>query len=665
MAGVLPSISDIRCEVPELRGDNFKIWKERILLQLGCMDIDYAIRKDEPHKITDTSTPEQILLYERWEKSNRLSVMYIKTKISAGIRGSIEQHENVRELLKAIDEQFVTSDKALASTLIMKFTSLKLTAIRGVREHIMEMRDIVAQLKKLEVEMSESFLVHFILNTLPPQNEATFVEEIASFIFHEKINMAQSDIAEDLVGIDSRLCEIEPLLCLKAADVRIIGIWGMSGIGKTTLAGAIFERFRNQFEGCVFFENVGTQLEREGIEGLQEKLLPKILGLKNLSLTGRPSIKAALGSKKVLIVLDNVKDPMIIEKIAKKRDWFGVGSRIIITTTNKNVLRTHEVKEIYEVKKFDGDEAMKIFSRYAFKQDHPRKDFVELSKSIIACTHGLPLAIKLLGDLLFEKSKHEWETKLDKLNKDLKLGINCLQMSYNELNDDEQCLFLDIACFFKGENIDYVAKILDNHNCCPIDGIHALVDKSLITISGNKLQMHDLLQEMGREVVCQKSQEPGKRTRLWKHEDISLVLKNNKGTEEVEGISLDLSHVKEKLHFKTPAFARMNKLKLLKVYNSGGASKKGNLVLLTSLGGLKMLGGMRPTEFNLFLDVIHGSPRDIFCELNDLHSLEVGFFCNAFNWDGVMRGIVLVEVGGLVKEQGEKSSCKGTRSSSI
>ena len=105
------------------------------------MDIDYDIRKDEPHKITDTSTPGEILLYKRWEKSNRLSVMYIKTKISAGIRGSIEQHENVCEFLKAIDEQFVTSDKSLASTLIMKFTSLKLTSIRDVREHIMEMRD--------------------------------------------------------------------------------------------------------------------------------------------------------------------------------------------------------------------------------------------------------------------------------------------------------------------------------------------------------------------------------------------------------------------------------------------------------------------------------------------------------------------------------------------
>ena len=96
-------------------------------------------------------------------------MMYIKTKISAGICGSIEQHENVCELLKVIDEQFVTSDKALASTLIMKFTSLKLTCIKGVREHIMEMTNVVAQLKKLKVEMSKSFLVHFILNIFPPQ----------------------------------------------------------------------------------------------------------------------------------------------------------------------------------------------------------------------------------------------------------------------------------------------------------------------------------------------------------------------------------------------------------------------------------------------------------------------------------------------------------------
>ena len=92
--------------------------------------------------------------------------MFIKTNISASIHSSVDKHEKVKDLLKAIDDQFVTFDKAPASTLIMQFSSLKLQGIRGVRDHIMRMRDIVAQLKALEVTMSDSFLVHYILCTL-------------------------------------------------------------------------------------------------------------------------------------------------------------------------------------------------------------------------------------------------------------------------------------------------------------------------------------------------------------------------------------------------------------------------------------------------------------------------------------------------------------------
>ncbi|XP_047320426.1 uncharacterized protein LOC124924428 [Impatiens glandulifera] len=160
------TVTDIKCEIPELVGDNYKIWKERILLHLGCLDIDDAIRKDEPI-IDDESTTDDLLLHERWDRSNRLSMMFIKSKISESIRGSIEEHKNVKALLKGVDEQFATSDKALASTLIIKFTTTRLTTMRGVREHIMKLRDIAAQLKRLEVDMSESFLVHYILATLP------------------------------------------------------------------------------------------------------------------------------------------------------------------------------------------------------------------------------------------------------------------------------------------------------------------------------------------------------------------------------------------------------------------------------------------------------------------------------------------------------------------
>ena len=113
------SFSDIQCDVLKLKGDNYKIWKERILLQLGWMNIDYTIKKDEPPTITYESSRVIVALYDQWEQSNRLSVMFIKTKISASIPGFVDQQEKHQDLLKAIDDQFITSDKALANTMIM------------------------------------------------------------------------------------------------------------------------------------------------------------------------------------------------------------------------------------------------------------------------------------------------------------------------------------------------------------------------------------------------------------------------------------------------------------------------------------------------------------------------------------------------------------------
>lgn len=54
------------------------------------MNIDRAIKKDESPKITNTNTTENIMFYEKWEGLNRLNMMFIKTKISTGIRGSVD-----------------------------------------------------------------------------------------------------------------------------------------------------------------------------------------------------------------------------------------------------------------------------------------------------------------------------------------------------------------------------------------------------------------------------------------------------------------------------------------------------------------------------------------------------------------------------------------------
>ncbi|GAV60642.1 UBN2_2 domain-containing protein [Cephalotus follicularis] len=134
--------------------DNFADWKEKILLTLGCMDIDLALRVDEPPIPTKLSAPNEKAAYERWERSNRLSLMFIKSHVTKSIRGSIPDCDKIADYMKSVEEQFVRSDKALASTLMKKLSGIRFDNSKSVREHIMEMRDIAAQLKSLEVEIS-------------------------------------------------------------------------------------------------------------------------------------------------------------------------------------------------------------------------------------------------------------------------------------------------------------------------------------------------------------------------------------------------------------------------------------------------------------------------------------------------------------------------------
>jgi hypothetical protein len=68
------------------------------------MDKDYAIRKDEPLAVTNISTSKDITLYEQWELTNYISMMFIKTRIYAGVCGSVDQNEKVCDLLKVIDD---------------------------------------------------------------------------------------------------------------------------------------------------------------------------------------------------------------------------------------------------------------------------------------------------------------------------------------------------------------------------------------------------------------------------------------------------------------------------------------------------------------------------------------------------------------------------------
>ncbi|XP_054778480.1 disease resistance protein Roq1-like [Prosopis cineraria] len=182
------------------------------------------------------------------------------------------------------------------------------------------------------------------------------------------------------------------------------------------------------------------------------------------------------------------------------------------------------------------DESLQLFSNKAFDKNHPEDDYLELSKFVVEYTGGLPLALDILGTFLYRRSMAEWTDALDRLkqNPDDKI-LQVLEISYDGLNEEEKTVFLDIACFFRGWKKDEVTQILESCDLHPTIGIKVLIEKTLLVemedhLGGCILEMHDLLQQLGRHIIGRESNNVHERSRLWLSEDIE------QGSQEIKAI---------------------------------------------------------------------------------------------------------------------------------
>ena len=353
---------------------------------------------------------------------------------------------------------------------------------------------------------------------------------------YTKFSGRQLFVAKYPVGVNSRATTIESLLDIKENDFRMLGIYGLGGIGKTTIAKAVYNKIAKHFEGSFFLENVRENSRTsDSIIQLQKKILFNILRGKHWNVEsvahGTNMIRERLQRKRVLLILDDVDESNQIENLIGNCDWFFSRSRVLITTRNKNVLATlGKVCTTYKVKELDKCEALELFNQHAFRGKKLEEDYFEVANQVIQYAGGLPLALKIIGSDLCGRTKSEWKGAVHQYGKFGEREVHkILKVSYDGLKEPEKVIFLDIAFFFKGRNKDYVVNILDACNLCPTYGIPNLVNKCLITIGHDGiLWMHDLVQQMGWEIVQQES--PNilqKRSRLL-HGDALEVLIGNK-----------------------------------------------------------------------------------------------------------------------------------------
>ncbi|CAL2276277.1 unnamed protein product [Prunus armeniaca] len=398
--------------------------------------------------------------------------------------------------------------------------------------------------------------------------ERKLIENIVEWVWMKVHRRFKSLDSRELVGMKFIREHIDLLLAHPTDDVRFMGIWGMGGIGKTTIAKLVYDSISTHFESSSFLANVREVSQRGCLVDLQRQLLSPILKDQIAQVWdeqwGTSVIKNCLYNKKILLILDDVSESSQLEKLAGEKDWFGKGSIIIITTRDKRLLVKHDIHISYKVEALSDNDAIVLFSPNAFKKNEPEEGFLELSKRFVNYAKGLPLALKVLGCLVYKRDQDEWKSELDKLWRMIEPTIFYLsKLSYDGLDEMNKNIFLDVAFFHKGKGKD------------------------------ENVQMHDLIQEMALEIVHRECpDEPSGRSRLCNHDDISHVFINNTATNKIKGIALRMARL-ERAYWNCEAFSKMCNLKVLEFYNVIISSSP--RILTNSLRSIKW--SLYPSEF--------------------------------------------------------------------
>ncbi|KAG7629976.1 Toll/interleukin-1 receptor homology (TIR) domain [Arabidopsis suecica] len=406
-------------------------------------------------------------------------------------------------------------------------------------------------------------------------NESAMIEKIVSDISEMLNHSTPSRDFDDLIGMGDHMEKMKPLLDIDSDEMRTIGIWGPPGVGKTTIARSLYNQHSDKFQLSVFMESIKTAYTIPACSDdyyeklqLQQRFLSQITNQENVQIPHLGVAQERLNDKKVLVVIDDVNQSVQVDALAKENDWLGPGSRIIITTQDRGILRAHGIEHIYEVDYPNYEEALQIFCMHAFGQKSTYDGFEELAQQVTTLSGRLPLGLKVMGSYFRGMTKQEWTMALPRVRTHLDGKIeSILKLSYDALCDVDKSLFLHLACSFHNDDTELVEQQLGKKFSDLRQGLHVLAEKSLIHMDLRLIRMHVLLAQLGREIVRKQSiHEPGQRQFLVDATDIREVLTDDTGSRSVIGIDFDFNTMEKELDISEKAFRGMSNLQFIRIY---------------------------------------------------------------------------------------------------
>lgn len=336
-----------------------------------------------------------------------------------------------------------------------------------------------------------------------------------------KLPKALLNVARYATGLGEKLQDFEITVLSQQQDesrveAKVVGIVGVGGVGKTTLAKHFFNLRKSDYSKSSFLFDVRESTHAK----LQSKLIKDLCNM-DVKIESRDEgiemLQWHLSSCHALIILDDIDHYSQLEALLLPiRDILSRDSLILATSRDKQVLRSSGVLEssIHNLKGLNRSHSEELFCSYAFNHPFPPPEFADLAERFARACDGLPLSLRVFGALVCGQNQSYWEEILNELDKRLPNTEiqEKLKSSYDKLNSDDQQIFLDIACFFVGEEVDTAIRIWG------IFGLQNLQDKCLLEVEvdgDNSIKMHDHIRDLARDLARNISQGGRMPRRLW------------------------------------------------------------------------------------------------------------------------------------------------------
>ncbi|KAL8491774.1 hypothetical protein ACS0TY_023389 [Phlomoides rotata] len=355
----------------------------------------------------------------------------------------------------------------------------------------------------------------------------------------QKMNALETEITSIQDGGCLKEIEKDTMAIFRDEKVKIMGICGMGGIGKTTLAKKVMSKVREEklFDKSVMAV-VSQHVDKKKIQGEIAENLG--LGLKEKSLSSRAKILCSrlMNGERILIVLDDVWECLKLEELGiPDKD----GCSILLTSRDRGVLARMDAKPIIEMETLTEDEALSLFKEKLGFCANDQNLLSSLAQEISKECKGLPLALTSVAGALKDKKDDIsiWKDALQQLKSSnpedlsevLKDVYTPLKLSYDYLSSQNARFIFLLCCLFpEDSNIPFEDLVAYALGLRLFDGtwklekvrnrIYALVDmlKSRFLLCEGKyercIRMHDVVRDVAIFIASNEKQ-------LIKHGDTS------------------------------------------------------------------------------------------------------------------------------------------------